>query len=104
MPAPTREAVLDRLDQVVDPCSLSMGGRRSIVSMGLVEDVRLEEEGKVRIELVLTDPSCVFWKGIRENVKDVVGDLPGVDEVEVAISPTATWTPDRLRRAASPRA
>jgi metal-sulfur cluster biosynthetic enzyme len=93
----TREQILERLTQVIDPCSLSMGGRRDIRAMGLLDAIEING-GSVRIELVLTDPACVFWNGIKQNVIDVVGDVPGVTEVEVVVSRHATWTPRRMER------
>jgi metal-sulfur cluster biosynthetic enzyme len=99
----TSDQVVESLAAVIDPCSLSMGGRRDIRAMGLVDTVDIRG-GRVRVELVLTDPACVFWSGIKQNVVDVVGALPGVDEVEVAVSRTATWTPRRMRASSVPAA
>jgi metal-sulfur cluster biosynthetic enzyme len=96
----TREQIVEQLTQVIDPCSLSMGGRRDIRAMGLVEAVNVDGT-TVRIELVLTDPACVFWTGIKQNAIDVVSDLPGVAKVEVEISRRATWSPRRMRTSSS---
>jgi len=96
MPGETQ--VLQRLEEVIDPCSLSMGGRRDIRSLGLVDGVRIEGS-TVHVDLVLTDPSCVFWKGIRQNVIDAVSALPDVDAVEVQVSRTGVWSPARMRPA-----
>jgi hypothetical protein len=53
------------------------------------------------VELVLTDPSCVHFTGLRRYITDVLLKLPGVDSVEVAISTTILWTPDRQSGPAS---
>jgi metal-sulfur cluster biosynthetic enzyme len=50
---------------------------------------------------VLTDPSCVHFTGLRRYITDVVLKLPGVESVEVAISTTILWTPDRQSGPAS---
>jgi metal-sulfur cluster biosynthetic enzyme len=52
--------------------------------------------------LVLTDPSCVHFGGMRRYITDVLLELPGVDVVEVAISTTTLWTPDRREPAGNP--
>lgn len=93
---PSREQVLEALKRVPEPCSLAMGSATDIVGMGLVEDVRIAA-GRVRIELVLADPSCVHFASIRRYVGDVLLPLTGVESVEVAISTTELWTPDRVR-------
>lgn len=92
----SQKQILERLEHVIDPCSLSMGGRRDIRRLGLVDAVAVEGSS-VRIDLVLTDPSCIFWHGIRQNVIDAVGAMEGVRSVEVRVSPTGVWTPSRLR-------
>jgi len=44
---------------------------------------------------VLTDPSWLHFTGLRRYSSDVLLELPGVGSVEVAISTTILWTPDR---------
>jgi metal-sulfur cluster biosynthetic enzyme len=90
----TEERVRDELRTVPEPCGLLMREPIDICAMGLVESVECRE-GRVRIELVLTDPSCVHFTGLRRYIGDVVGALPGVESVEVRASTTQLWTPDR---------
>jgi metal-sulfur cluster biosynthetic enzyme len=97
MTAITREAVLDLLRTVPEPCSLLMGGATDIVDMGLVEQVDIAG-GRVAVTLVLTDTSCVHFTGIRRYIDDVLGAHEAVDEVDVRLSTTVVWTPDRARR------
>jgi metal-sulfur cluster biosynthetic enzyme len=65
-----------------------------ICEMGLVDEISVTG-GQVRVVLVLTDPSCVHFAGLRRYITDVLLELPGVDAVEVGISTTTLWTPDR---------
>ena len=91
---PTDEAVRAQLRRVPEPCGLLMREPIDICAMGLVEEVTVTGD-RVRVELVLTDPSCVHFGGLRRYITDVLLQLPGVTEVEVAISATVLWTPDR---------
>jgi metal-sulfur cluster biosynthetic enzyme len=95
----TREQVLDALRGVAEPCSLAMRTPMDICEMGLVEGVEIES-GHVTVTLVLTDPSCVHFTGMRRFIEDELLALAGVTRVAVAMSTRTLWTPDRVRRRA----
>jgi metal-sulfur cluster biosynthetic enzyme len=93
---PTPDVVLEALRKVPEPCSIAM--RKvplDIVEMGLVDDVHIAE-GNVRVELVLTDPSCVHFTSMRRFIRDVLMRLDGVETVEVVMSTKKLWTADRM--------
>lgn len=93
----TREQVLDALRSVPEPCSLAMRSPLDICEMGLVEEVSIEA-GTVRVELVLTDPSCAHFNSMRRFIGDAVSALDDVDSVEVVISTTELWTAERIAK------
>jgi metal-sulfur cluster biosynthetic enzyme len=95
----TQAEIVDRLRTVTDPCSLAMRSPIDIWSLGLVEDVTVVD-GIARVRLVLTDASCVFFRGIRDHVAAALLDLPGIDAVEVTLDTTVLWTPDRMKDSA----
>jgi metal-sulfur cluster biosynthetic enzyme len=90
----TVERVRAALRTVPEPCGLLMREPLDICAMGLVDSVTCED-GAVEVVLVLTDPSCVHFTGMRRYIADVVGELPGVRSVDVRASTTQLWTPDR---------
>jgi metal-sulfur cluster biosynthetic enzyme len=94
----TRETVLAALKRVPEPCSIAMRAPIDICEMGLVEDVQIAC-GRVRVELVLTDPSCGHFASMRRYIADVLTELDGVDAVDVVLSTATLWTPDRTIRA-----
>jgi metal-sulfur cluster biosynthetic enzyme len=94
---PTREELLAQVRKVIDPCSIKMCAPVDIWEMGLVEELEITD-GRVRVVLVLTDVSCVFYRDMRRHVTDVLMELPGVETVNVALATNVLWTPDRLRR------
>jgi len=62
----------------------------SIVDLGLVYDVSLENDGKkVNVKLTLTVPGCMMGPTIAEEARDRVLALKGVEEVNVEI----VWEP-----------
>jgi metal-sulfur cluster biosynthetic enzyme len=93
-PALSQDQIRAQLRRVPEPCGLLMREPVDICEMGLVDEISVTD-GEVRVELVLTDPSCVHFRGLRRYITDVLLELPGVDAVQVAISTTTLWTPDR---------
>ena len=97
---PTEDQIRAQLRMVPEPCSLLMRTPLDICEMGLVEEISCAD-GRVHIELVLTDTSCVHYVGMRRYITDVLLELPGVETVEVTMSTTKLWTPDRASRPGS---
>ena len=81
-----------------DPCCREKG--ISVVEMGLVRSVELEDDGRARVELLLTTGWCPFAARLLTEVRERVEAQPGVTEAEVEVVWDEPWTVDRL----SPRA
>jgi metal-sulfur cluster biosynthetic enzyme len=96
----TVEAVYEALDLVKDPCMMAAGHDLSILDLGLVYDVGVQEDGRVRIDMTLTELGCIFTHRVFGDVYEVVEALPGVKEVEVVPRWSPVWTPDRLNQKA----
>jgi metal-sulfur cluster biosynthetic enzyme len=88
-------ALMERLETVFDPCSLSMGRPMSICEMGLVETLTCED-GVVSVVLCLTEPGCVNYGKIRQYVTDALLQSPDVKSVAVSLSTTQLWSPERV--------
>ena len=94
---PSREAVILALDNCYDPCCRER--RISVVDMGLIESIRIEDR-RVSVEMVLTTGWCPFASRLLEMVEEEVGKLSGVDEVDVEVVWDPTWTPERMSEGA----
>ena len=68
----TEEDVYEALEEVIDP-ELGL----DFVSLGLVYDVDIEKED-VYVTFTLTTPACPIGPQVSEQMKEFVGDLPGV--------------------------
>ncbi|MEW6635725.1 MAG: metal-sulfur cluster assembly factor [Actinomycetota bacterium] len=88
-----RAAVMRALEECYDPCCEER--RISVVDMGLIERVRVDG-GSVRIEMLLTSGWCPFVARLLEMVREKVGALPGVKEVDVEVVWDPAWTPRRM--------
>jgi metal-sulfur cluster biosynthetic enzyme len=88
---PTVEAIRKAIRAVKDP-ELNL----NIIDIGLVYDVEIDAEGNVRIEMTLTSPGCPAGPEIIGDVKRVVGDMEGVQSVEVELVWDPYWTPEKM--------
>ena len=88
---PTPDTVRKALRAVKDP-ELNL----NIIDIGLVYDVEIDAEGNVRIEMTLTSPGCPAGPEIIGDVKRVVGDMEGVQSVEVELVWDPYWTPEKM--------
>jgi metal-sulfur cluster biosynthetic enzyme len=52
--------------------------------------------------MTLTTQGCPLHDSMTEWVRQAVGRIPGVDQVEVAITFEPVWTPERIGREVAP--
>jgi len=76
----TKDDVLNALKKVADP---HMG--ISIVDMGLIKNIEIDEENNVSFELIPTNPACMSVMGMAMSSKDVVKKIKGVKDVKVTV-------------------
>jgi ATP-binding protein involved in chromosome partitioning len=100
---PTPEEVWRMLEAVVDPEL-----HASIVDLGMVKGVDVDDDGLVGIEIALTIAGCPLRTQIREDVESRLRGLPGVTGVEVRMgemtSSERTDVMQKARRKAQERA
>ncbi len=87
----TKQILLDALNQVEDP-ELMMG----IVDIGLVYEVDVDAENKVRCTYSLTSMGCPAGPHIASEIDRALREVPGVAEVEAELVWSPPWTPDRM--------
>jgi FeS assembly SUF system protein len=68
----------------------------NIYDLGLIYEVDVKEDGKVRIVMTLTSPNCPVAESLPVEVHDVVADLKGVKSVEVNMTFDPPWDRDML--------
>jgi metal-sulfur cluster biosynthetic enzyme len=82
------EEIMDALMPVQDPEL-----RMSIVDLGLVYDVDIDQDGMVDVVITLTTPACPLGPLLIGQIQDTLMDLPGVKDVNVEITFTPPWDP-----------
>jgi len=90
-PPPDSVVVVEALSRTMDP-ELHL----SVVDMGLLDTVRVDTSGNVRVVLILTTPECPYYAAIGADALAEVRRLPGARRVQVRLEPNADWSPERL--------
>jgi metal-sulfur cluster biosynthetic enzyme len=86
----TEDDVLEALEEVIDP-ELGL----DFVSLGLVYDIDIEGE-EVFVTFTLTTPACPIGPQVSEQMKEFVGDLPGVSAVHPKMVFDPAWSPEMM--------
>ena len=85
---PTEDEVREMLRSVEDPEL-----RMSILELGLIYGVTVEDDGLVAVDLTLTSPACPVGPMLQGMIYHKVAQLPGVLDVEVNLVWTPPWDP-----------
>ena len=68
----------------------------NIYDLGLIYEIKVDEEHRVYIQMTLTAPNCPMADYVVEQVKDAVKDVPGVLDVEVELVFEPVWDKGRM--------
>ncbi len=88
-----RQKLDARLDEVMDPCSLSAGVPLSIKAMGLIREINVGDDGDVSVLIRLTTPGCVI--GVTQftrEIRDIVGPMEEVTSIDVNFEHSYGWS------------
>lgn len=91
----TEDEVRERLTNVLDPCSCFTDRPINIVDLGLVEDVTVTGD-EVVVEILPTSVLCLYVPNISSDIKQEVGSVDGIEEVQVKTASDKVWTSDRI--------
>lgn len=86
----TEDDVYEALEEVIDP-ELGL----DFVSLGLVYDVDIEGS-EVYVTFTLTTPACPIGPQVSEQMREFVGDLPGVTAVHPKMVFDPPWSPEMM--------
>ncbi len=88
---PTSETLWAVVQQIQDPEL-----RMSIVDLGLVYHVEIDDEGLVTIDLTLTSPGCPVGPMIQGQAYHLLTQVEGVEDVEVNLVWDPPWDPKTM--------
>lgn len=94
-PALLESHIVDALRTVYDP-EIPL----NIYDLGLIYDLKVDDEGRVEILMTLTSPGCPVAQTFPDTVAANVEAVEGVSSCQVELSWDPPWTPERLSEAA----
>ena len=68
----------------------------NVYDLGLIYEIRVNEEHEVYIQMTLTAPNCPMADYVVEQVYETVKDVPGVVEVKVDLVFEPIWDKSRM--------
>ena len=89
------EAVVAGLKTVFDP-EIPV----NIYDLGLIYDIKIDDEQHVFIQMTLTSPGCPVAQTFPGTVETAVNAVEGVTDCTVELVWEPTWTQDRMTEAA----
>jgi ATP-binding protein involved in chromosome partitioning len=78
---PSKDQVLAALSDIKDP---DLG--RDVVSLGMIKDLAISDQGRVSFTFELTTPACPVRDRFQTLARDLVAGIPGVTSVELKMT------------------
>ena len=88
---PSIDEINDALSNVIDP-ELGL----DFVELGLIYDIEVSDAGRVDVTFTLTTPACPIGPQVTEQIKEFVGELDDVTEVEAHMVFAPPWSPEKM--------
>ena len=93
--SPLREPIVDALKSVYDP-EIPV----DIWELGLIYVVRIDEEGKVHVDMTLTSPNCPSAEELPGDAEKKIRAVEGVTDVKVDVVWEPIWDKDKMSEVA----
>lgn len=68
----------------------------NIFEIGLIYEIRIDDDFNVKILMTLTSPNCPVADSLPAEVKENVADVTGVNSCEVELTFDPPWSEDML--------
>ncbi|KEY18187.1 SUF system Fe-S cluster assembly protein [Kaistella antarctica] len=67
-----------------------------IYELGLIYDVQISDEGKVKVIMTLTTPNCPVAESMPAEVRQTVSEVEDVVEVDLELTFEPSWNKDMM--------
>ena len=88
-----KDRILEALEMVIDP-ELGI----DIVNLGLIYDIRFQQDGYTEIDMTLTTMGCPLADLLTDQIYDAMKEVPEVTKTEVKLVWTPAWTIEKMSR------
>ena len=90
-----KEKIIAEIKKIYDP-EIPV----NIYELGLIYDVKVENESSVKVKMTLTTPNCPVAESLPKEVKDAIMQVEGVEDVDLQLVWDPPWNKDMMSDAA----
>ena len=90
-----REQVIAEIRKIYDP-EIPV----NIYELGLIYNIKVNEDKKVDVEMTLTSPNCPVAESLPNMVKENIMMIDGIEDVELRLVWDPPWSKDKMSEAA----
>ena len=72
----------------------------NVYDLGLIYDLKVDDNGKVFIKMTLTAPNCPIMDDLLQDIHDAVMDVPSVTDVAIELVFDPPWDKSRMSQEA----
>lgn len=88
-----KNRILEALEMVIDP-ELGI----DIVNLGLIYEIRFEQDGSTEIDMTLTTIGCPLADLLTDQIHDAMKEVPEVTKTEVKLVWSPAWSVEKMSR------
>lgn len=93
--SPLEPLVVEALQSVYDP-EIPV----NIFELGLIYDLRISDNGEVKVVMTLTTPSCPVAEELPNWIKQALLAIKGIEAVAIELTWEPFWKPEYMTEAA----
>ena len=90
-----KEKVITEIKKIYDP-EIPV----NIYELGLIYDVKIENNNSVKVKMTLTTPNCPVAESLPKEVKDSIMELPEINDVDLQLVWDPPWDKSMMSEAA----
>jgi metal-sulfur cluster biosynthetic enzyme len=94
-PSALERVLWERLETVIDPCMQLSGRNISVVDLGLINAVVVENR-EALVSVTMTDAFCANAHRVFLAIEALARVIPGLDAITVVPRSFPLWTEDRM--------
>ena len=90
-----RNKVIEEIKKIYDP-EIPV----NIYELGLIYDIKVENENMVKVKMTLTTPNCPVAESLPKEVKDSIIEVKEVNDVDLELVWDPPWDKSMMSEAA----
>ena len=89
-----KEKIIAEIKKIYDP-EIPV----NIYELGLIYDVKIENNNSVKVKMTLTTPNCPVAESLPKEVKDSIMELPEINDVDLQLVWDPPWDKSMMSEA-----